>query len=427
MTMDRVDILVTGLDPARPRAEVIAALAAHLARNPDEIGLLLEVAPAPLVRAVSAEEAERLLRELRAIGVLVKQRSEARESAPVAPTEPDIVPIPSRKREETEDDAKTEETVPPTASHSRPPPPMEDPATKPKPIVVHDASEWFGGGARGPLDIGGPPAPPLDPRPSSSPAKFGRASTLARAGANAPRVFFAALPRAIGLAFDGTMGRAHAMATLLGAVALGLAATGLHLELELGPLLLALAVTAAIGFAGLVLQITSACVSAAAMGDRAPSALPGRLMDDYLRPGSGVFAVLAAIAWLASEAMDELALLRATRLTYSLFLAVVAIYVALGMALSAANGSALGFVDLGGARRLFSAPTRGLAVAGLGGIALGGSVIALGRLATIAATASSTSSFTLCVLVLGPIACCAVSLGAAVTGAVMGQAAYASR
>src|SRR4249920_36860 len=126
---ERVDIVVTGLDPARPRAEVIDAVARRLERSAGDIALLLEVAPAPLVRALTTQEADVLLEVLRALGVRVLLRNAAAPALAPAPVaapsaiDPEIVLLPSKH--DRDDDA----------SRPREDDASEVPSTTPMPIV----------------------------------------------------------------------------------------------------------------------------------------------------------------------------------------------------------------------------------------------------------------------------------------------------
>lgn len=424
--MQRVDIVVTGLDPTRPRAQVIEALAAHLSRSTDEIALLLEVAPAPLLRALSAADAERVLGELVALGVRVRTRAaadpseaSAREVEGTAPPPADASPPP----------------VPAASSSSPPAPPASTPPAPPEPALVRDSKAWFEGDTS--LAPPAPPSAPSSTAPSideaaSAPAPVRATPSLeARepvvSAPQAPRVFFPALLSALVSPFVRTHLGALAVAAALlgGAVALG--ALGLREELELGPLLLALAVTASSLGIGVVMQVVASALSARVLGAAQPAELPGRLMDDYLRPGGSVLVVVLGLALLTSEGWSQLVLMRATRLTLGLFTGVVATYGALGFVLSAASGTAFGFLELGRMLQLFDRrPLRGLTVVALGALSLGAAGLGLARVALAAALAPSSSAALFDALALGTPLAFVAGVGAASTGAALGQLFYAN-
>jgi hypothetical protein len=428
--MERVDIVVTGLDPARPRAEVIAALAQRLARSAADITLLLEVAPAPLVRAVSSAEAERMLRDLGALGVRVKLRKAVPEAAGhPAPASPEIVPLPSKHDRELAIEAAPEADAPDETRSAPTKEPTEQTPREPAPIVVHSASEWFGGASHAPPAPSGPAAPPLeDAAALLSPIRFASAEAAERERLRPPRVFLHALPKTLLLALDPVVLRGALLAGALGVTGIALGTAGLRFDLQLGPFLVTLGVLAGAGFVGLVLSLVATCLSAASLGERAPSALPGRLMEDYLRPGGGVFLVLGILGFIGNTIALRLATLHATRLTFGLLWAPFAIYGALGFVLSAANGSALGFVDGVRMGRLFTrAPGRAVAMLALVALLLGGSGLGLGRVLLLAASAPSFASSAFFLVVLAPIATLAFALAAAASGAVMGQLVYANK
>lgn len=371
--MQRVDIVVTGLDPTRPRAQVIEALAAHLSRSTDEIALLLEVAPAPLLRALSAADAERVLGELVALGVRVRTRAaadpseaSAREVEGTAPPPADASPPP----------------VPAASSSSPPAPPVSTPPAPPEPALVRDSKAWF----EGDTSLA-PPAPPSAPSSTAPPSIDEAASAPAPVRATpslearepvvsapqAPRVFFPAL------------------------------------------------------LSALVSPFVASALSARVLGAAQPAELPGRLMDDYLRPGGSVLVVVLGLALLTSEGWSQLVLMRATRLTLGLFTGVVATYGALGFVLSAASGTAFGFLELGRMLQLFDRrPLRGLTVVALGALSLGAAGLGLARVALAAALAPSSSAALFDALALGTPLAFVAGVGAASTGAALGQLFYAN-
>jgi hypothetical protein len=121
---------------------------------------------------------------------------------------------------------------------------------------------------------------------------------------------------------------------------------------DTGPLLGATAVACAVAAVGVTLQSSAACLGAMRVGDREPSPLPGRLMEDYLRPGVGVLVALALLATGLGFVMPELADLHVPRIARIGVLVIAAIYGVMGFVLSAAGGSSLGYLDLRAMARL---------------------------------------------------------------------------
>lgn len=452
--MERFDIVVTGLDPARPRDEVITAVARRLVKSGAEIEEVLARAPSAIARAVSEEDAQRLVEDLRALGVRVKPRAGADELATPEAEDPEAPPPkivlsywspdedgyerPEALRSERENEGADEGEGERENENERENERENDgenevegenePPTPPTPILVKTASEWFippsSPAAAPPVA----PAPPLEPAPPPppTPAHFGRAGSAPPERPGPPRVFFAELPAAFRLPLRPPLRRAHALAPLLAALATALGAYGLRNEPPLGPLAVALAVTAAVGYLGLVHQIAATCLAATSTGERTPEGLPSGLVDDYLGPGALALVILAGLGALAQLGATQLLAMRATLLTMSLYWGAIATYGALAFSIAAANGSALGYLDLAHVGRVVTrAPLRALAVAALGGVSLGAGVLGTVWAFALALDATPMRALVLDVALLAPLSGLVTAYASALTGAAMGLLLYA--
>lgn len=430
--MDRFDIVVTGLDPELPRSEVIAGLARRLAKSSAEIEELLERAPAPLARAVSEQDAQLLVADLRALGARVKPRTEGEEIPPEAP-KPEKIQLlywsaDEEGYERPRKDAPPEQAAEPEKPDAPTSPTL--PVAAPTPIVVRESPDWFtpkSAAGHAPASHG-PAAPPLAPTPiPPSLARWGRTGKESVTLAERPRVFFRALPDAFVLPLRSTLLRGHAAAPPIAALAMITGLLGLRCGPEIGPVLVALAVGMAAGFVGVLLQLAGSCLATSAAGERKPLPLPGRLMDDYLRPGALVLLALGVLALGAWYAQTELVRLGASPIVMDVLAAFGVLYTVLGFALSAASGSAFGYVDLARILELVvRAPLRALTVAALGGALLGGAAIADAWLIVTAMHARTPLSFFTYTGGLGALAALGTSYAAAFTGSAMGLLLYAT-
>ena len=357
---ERFDVVMIGLDPERDRSEVLLALAQRLVKSTAEIETLLASAPSTLVRSLDEAAAQKIVSELRALGARVKPQTEAPEIAPVPPDAP---PEKIQLLYWSAEDEGYERPARPTTAQDAPPEPrppivvLEDDGASPAPppitapaIVVKEEGAWHAPDSRSSSSSPSMPPKPATPStpPPPSPARFGRASAPALDVAARP--FFRALPsalvmplrRPLRLLLSGLL----AWSTTLSALFC------LRTGMEVGPWLGALAVLSAVGGVGVILQSSASCLAATRLGEREPPPLPGRLMEDYLRPGLGVLVALGLLATLLSFVMPELAQLHVPRLLRLGTLAIATIYVVTGFVLSSASGSALGYADLFAMARL---------------------------------------------------------------------------
>lgn len=449
--MERFDVVLTGLDPKRPRNEVVAALARRLTASAAEIERLVDSAPSTLARAIAPADAQRLVEELRKLGARVKPRAGGPEVA-VADDEPatDAGEAPPSKIEllywsadedgydrprqdgDAEGDPEPAPQIAPTPEIEPAPlatstdPPLPEPSAPsaaaslptPTPIVVR--SDWFA-----PAAAPAAPAPALElaaAPPAPSPARRGLSASLAPDRPERPRVFFRALPDALLFPLRPHARRGLALASLLSVGAMTLAVLGLRS----GPLLVALSVAMAVGFVGLILQVAGSCLAAAARGESMPAPLPERLMDDYLYPGVGVAVALGVLGALTGYASIELAERGAPPFALGILWACVTLYGVIGFALSAANGSPIGYLDLGRIFRIvIRSPIRALVVGAVGSTLLGGAGLGAAWLITKSIETSEPLAIALYVGGLGSVVSLVASYGAALTGALMGVLLHA--
>jgi hypothetical protein len=293
---------------------------------------------------------------------------------------------------------------------------LGDAPTALAPIVIRPADEWMSSAAA--------PAPPaalaaiLTPVAiAPSPAKYGRAGSLAPDKPERPRVFFRALPEAFLLPLRGPSLRGLGVASVLGASAMALGVLGL----AVGPATVALAVALACGLVGLVLQIAGGCLWAAASGARTAAPLPGELMAHYLGPGLGIFVAQASLASFGTWAIDGLTIRGvpiALRVGFGIFLA---LYGVVGFALSAANGSARGYLDVARiVRVVVGAPVRVLFIGMIGGFVQSAAMLGATLQMLAAYETSAPLVLVLCLGVLGPAVSFAFAYGAAISAAMMG-------
>jgi hypothetical protein len=436
--MERFDIVLTGLDPAQAKGEVIAALARRLAKSGAEIEALLESGPSIVARALEAADAQRLVEDLRKLGARVKPRAEGPEITTAEPEgETDAAPAKvellywsaddegyERPRASTEDRGPEPEREPAlvTADPPRAPDPVAAPPVS-TPIVVHPPNEWFAPKSLPDAVAKEPIATPLLVAllPDPSPARHGRSIGGLPDRPERPRVFLRALPGAFLVPLRRPLWLGMAAAPPLGMIAMSLGIFGL----DFGSGLVALGVAFAVGLVGLLLQLAASCLAATASGERMPAPLPTRLMDDYLYPGAGALFALGVLAMLANAAWDALSQRGAPPAALAAGGVLVVVYAVLGLMLSAANGSAIAYLDVLRIVRITArSPIRALVVSTVGAVTLGGS--ALGALLLVAAAAHSGDPLvvTLYAGALGLVSL-AASYGAALTGALMGLLLYA--
>lgn len=444
MDEDRFDVALVGVDPTRPRDEVIAGLARRLVKSSAEIEELIARAPSPVLRSVAASEVPGLLDELRDLGARVK-RQEARPLVPVeaadtpaatiellgaaradepAPPEPaahaidEEAPLASGPAPiESVDPAATDPssvaaTVPDTAAV---------PPSPPAPLQLRPDAPWLAPKSLPEGTFSRAPSPKVAPlplaKPAPSAARRGRAERLVTL--DPPARFFEELPRALRAPFGRAIALPLALAPLLGCIALALITMGLRSGEQLGPLGVALGTTAAAGFLGLVLQLASSALSSTASA-RPAQPLPPRLVADYLGPGARLLVGEGALVWLGFAARDALASHGVTPLAGWLLLALAAIYATLTFALVVANGTTLSLLDAPHAWTLVR--HGGLRTLVL--LALGGVPLVLGALGAVTVVDMAAHARTLRVVaadlaILGPAATAATTLGAAITGSLV--------
>ncbi len=188
-----------------------------------------------------------------------------------------------------------------------------------------------------------------------------------------------------------------------------------------GAAFVAIGVATALGFVGLVLQLAGACLWATSSGEREPAPLPDALMDDYLYPGATVAIALGVLGAIGTYASSALAARGVPAAASGLVWAVLTLYAVIGFALSAANGSGSGYVDLVRALRLtVKAPLQLLTIAVLGAVLLGGAGTCATLLVALAGRTESALFVFLYVGVLGFVASFVLAYGAALTGTLLG-------
>jgi hypothetical protein len=320
---DRFDIVLVGIDPARPRTEVIAGLAQRLLRPSEEIEQWLERAPSTVAAALPSTDAHKLVDELRKLGARVKPQPTT-EIAPDAP--PAKIELSYWSADED--------------GYERPAERVEDHATA---TAMPNALEL-----RDEIDASVPtgPAALVLEAVAPSAAKHGRAERIAPERPERPRVFVRALPAAFALPFGRGVREPLAQASLLGVACVALGAAGLRLDVPWGPMLVAFATIAGVGYAGLVLQLAHLCFRALARAERMPGALPSRLMDDYLVPGVGVVLALVTLGATTTFVIADLRMRDAPAWCLASIAIASGSYAALGMIVSTASASARGFVSV---------------------------------------------------------------------------------
>lgn len=441
MDEDRFDVALVGVDPTRPRDEVVRGLARRLVKSAAEIEELLARAPSPVLRSVVASAVPGLLEELRDLGARVK-RQEARPlleaepaDAPAVTIEPSRAahveepaePEPEPSTPETEDARPLASGPAPIDSDAAAPAPTGDPSpggvppSPPAPLALRPDAPWLAPKSLPEGTFSREPAPKVAPRPLAKPvpsaARRGRAET--RVTPDPPAQFYEALPRALRAPFARATAWPLALAPLLGALALALITMGLRRGEQLGPLGVALGTTAAAGFLGLLLQLAASALSSTASARPAPP-LPPRLVPDYLGPGARLLVGAGVLVWLGFAARDALASHGVTPLVGWLLLALAASYATLAFALVVANGTTLALLDATHAWTLVR--HGGLRTLVL--LVLGGPPLVLGTMGAIRVVDMASHARTLRVVVadlaiLGPAAAAATTLGAVVTGSLV--------
>jgi hypothetical protein len=415
--MEDLDIVVTGLDPAQARSEIVSAIAKRLARSEVEIEDMLANVPAIVARASTEAEAQLIEIDLRTLGARVRYRDArpAPEDPPPAAAKGPLVYW-SPDDEGYERPSIGEAVPPPPRAPSSVVPPLAVPA--PTPIIVKSAAEWFGG-ARASAPPAAETAPPLDGRASA--ARFGRSDARARVGDDRPRVFFPAIGAAARLPFGAPLRLPMVASPVLGALTVALAALGLHGDERTGPLCVALAVAAAVGLMGLVHQIASSCAAASSSGDDRAAPMPGRLMQDYLIPGTFALAITSALGAGATYAAITLLAMRATLTLMTIFWSAVTIHAVLGLAITAAGRSPIGYLDFARIFRLIAhAPLETLSMVTIGGGLVGGAGFGVAQAFLLAITQPSASGLAIAALAIA-LPCAAIgTYGAALVGALTG-------
>jgi hypothetical protein len=453
--MSQWDVVVTGIDPERGRDAVVQAVAARLEADPARVARILTHAPAVLVTDVGDVEAKALVMELRALGLRVKPRPVgeplnelSRSSMPSA-----SAPAPATRAS----------TRPQLAS--TPPPGAQIPRAAPVPIdllasVGHDPGHAppldDTDSRRSPLDevdVSSIPPPsgleldlplPPDVRRSAPPARAvddrpeamlrglrtdeqGEApvhahAPLAGPPEEAPRVFWSALPGAFLVPLQRAVVGGLMLTPVCAFVAVVAATVGTFL-LMLG---LGVSLVASAAFMGIVMQVSHRCLWTTAVGEREPSSMSWSFLSDYVFPGIGMIAVQGGIGFLMNWGALWLTAQGAPRAVVMLLGLLAGLYFVIGFALSAANNSPMGYLDVGRIVRILArAPLEVLAIAAIGVLVQGViAAVAVGQLGAAIASGNIGSTFlsvggTIGLLSLGG------AYGAALSATMMGMLFYA--
>lgn len=443
MDEDRFDVMLVGVDPTRPRDEVIAGLARRLVKSADEIEALLTRGPSPVLRSVAARDVPGLLDELRDLGARVK-RQEARPLVPPeaseAPetiellgasrvAEPEAPETPEAPAPEPAPTERVSAEAPTALAIAAPVLPeaqptdaraetADAPPSPPAPLEIRPDAPWLAPKSLPEGTFSRERSPKVAPTPLTKPvpsaARRGRAEKLVTL--DPPAHLFDELPRALRAPFGRAIALPLALAPLLGTLALALVTWGLRNGEELGPLGVALGTTAAAGFVGLLLQLAASALAATASA-RPAQPLPPRLVPDYLAPGARLLVGEGALVGLAFFARDRLAAHADPRLASGLVLAMFGIYATLTLVLVVASGTTLSLLDATHAGTLVRrGGVRTLLLLGLGGVPLVLGVLGALTVVDMAIHARTLRVVVADVAILGTTATAAITLGAVYVG-----------
>lgn len=410
--MERYDVVVMGIDPALGRDGVIQAVAQHLSTGAREIEQLLDAAPAVLVEGVTELEARRLVTDLRQLGARVKPRAQGAELPVAASSRSSSSSLaPRQAPARAPMDAIELSSLPPSEATGLeldlPLPAPRAPSVAP---VSLETEPVFA-----PTRTRPPPVssarPPADDAARELPEKLER-----------PRAFWTALPEAFLVPFRG-----HAIYGLLGAPFLAVAAMlSVGVGMRMSMMAAVVGLVFMFGFVGTMLQVSRRCLWATAVGERVPDPLPTDLMSEYMFTGVGVVAAQGAFGGIAAWLSLQLVSRGAPDLLIDGFLIFVGLYGVIGFALSAANGSATGYLDvLRILRILAKAPLHVLMIAFLGALVQGGALVVAGLQLAAAAETGDTGNIFLSLGLVGFLLAFVATYGAALSATMMGMLFYA--
>lgn len=259
---------------------------------------------------------------------------------------------------------------------------------------------------------------PLRPQPSAlSPRLVEVADKPER-----PRAFWTALHESFLVPFRG-----HALYGLLGAPCLAVAAMVAGVVgTRLSMLSALVALVLAFAFVGTMLQVARRCLWATAVGERVPDPLPSDLMSDYVFTGAGVLIAQAVFGGISAWLSYQLIQRGAPELSIDGLWVFIGLYGVIGFALSAANGSATGYLDVARILRiLVRAPVHVLVIAVLGAIVQGGAMYLAGQQMLAAMATGDFGTIFLSLGVVGFVVSFGTAYGAALTATMMGMLFYA--
>lgn len=455
--MSQWDVVVTGIDPEKGREAVVQAVAARLEADPARVARILSHAPSVLVTDIGDAEAKSLVTELRALGLRVKPRPFGEPLTELGSRPPDArlsaSPAPATRAS----------TRPQLAS--TPPPGAVIPRAAPVPIDLlasvgndpgHAPALDDTDSRRSPLDEvdvssipppsgleldlplppdvrrSAPPARAVDDRPEAmlrglrtdeqSEAPVHTHRPLPEEKEEAPRAFWSALPSAFAVPLQRSVVGGLMLTPLCMFIAVVAATVGSFM-LMLG---LGVALAASAAFMGIVMQVSHRCLWATAVGEREPSSLSWSILSEYMFPGIGMLVVQGALGAMLQWGLVWLAANGVPHAVIVLVGVVGGLYFVIGFALSAANNSPMGYLDVARiVRILVRAPLEVLAIAAIGAALQGVIVaVAVGQLGAAIASGNIGNTFlsvggTIGLLSLGG------AYGAALSATMMGMLFYA--
>jgi len=178
---------------------------------------------------------------------------------------------------------------------------------------------------------------------------------------------------------------------------------------------------AGLAFVGVTLQMSNRCLWAAAVGERVPARLSVDVLPDYAIPAIGVLFVQAVGGSLVG--FGSIFLVKHGVPPWALRIATVpfVLYGVTGFALSAARGSAIGYLDIGRIVGILSrAPVEVFAIAGVGALVEGAALsVAAVQIAGAVSTGSGGAMLFAAALAATLLAV-AFTYGAALTATLMG-------
>jgi hypothetical protein len=461
----RFDVVMLGIDPERSRAEVVTAVAARLEVTEGEVELAIARAPRALVRARTEDDARRLVDDLRALGVRVKPREQAidlddaqgepfaeieQKPQPFEAAETVEAPAPRISSAVHDDDVPVYRMSSPAPIDDdqpvyqiRTPAPIDEAPTQELAAPDSTSTEPIGSPLRLPPSEGSalsPPDPPTPTLPQTSPsapaprtlvdalrAQPSAPAPAPRLAPRRPRALWPNLPNALVLPFRGGALHGTLGAPLVAAIAMLTLVVGLRAD-ALRWTAPALAVTAALTvvFLGLALQVARRCLVAAALGQSSTDDIPTHPMDDVVLPGFGVLVAQGLVGGATTWLTTLLRAQHATPLLLGLVWAAMALFSVVGLTLSAAHGSAVGYLDVGRMARLARGAPLAMATLAVIGAAVLGLAAVGGLLVVDVATATRNALKFVTVAGAGGLAVTFVATyGMAATASVLGTLFWA--